>query len=843
MIKNVFIISFTAILVFGNESRWIAIDSGNWNNRKNWHVTETPNYLDHDFILSNDPLLPPTLSLTDHSALRALKLDYSWEGAGYVIDSVNGAGLTFDGSSESTLIQVTNAHGNGYHRIKCPITLAKPLVIDQGSKGNLTVSGVIHEIGHQSLIKKGPQTLILSAPNEHSAGTVIEEGILSISSDANLGLADAPLSIADATLVVTQDIPLHAPSKRPTILNAEHATIDTQNNVVAFSGPVLGEGGLVKKGEGTLIFTGENSYVGSTLVESGVLKGDAKALRGEITSKEGTTVVFDQATNGTYAGSFKGKGSLVKEEDGLLQIIGDHSTFEGTTLVKQGELKLNGSLANSSLTVKKGAILSGNGIFGSTAIEKEGMISPGNSIGTQKYTSLDMSAGSIVNIEFSPSETSLVQVDGIAKLNGSNLLLTNQEGFYGFKTNHTIVTSGGLNGTTFGPVFSANPNLLYSLSYTLNNVMLTITAPHPFLNFPFTMHNAEKAATNLDELYNQSLLTTDLLNIVNSFGGQSNQTIENALDQMQPASYSAATEMQAEARAQLVSLFRQTPFNNCKSSGSWEVWAKPYFNALDIDNEGEQIGFDSTTAGFAVGFDKQISDTISLGAGGAWDRSHISLHSNRGFSDLDGFYGALYADYESQNWLLGTTFLSGLNFTDATRHIEFLTTHRTANTDYHILNVVAQLRSAYFFDYSLLQFYPYAHFDFLYLQEGSFEEKNAEGLNLHVDSRHNSTFRTELGLTLQKLLQYDTFCMEPNCSLGWVNMVPVSRSDLKTNFFDAPITFSVEGWDKTWNLISFDAALNATYESFNLNLEYNLEISPTDSFVNQYATLTFAWRW
>ena len=130
---------------------------------------------------------------------------------------------------------------------------------------------------------------------------------------------------------------------RAGVLKGVSSTIDTQDHIVAFAGPFSGDGGLVKKGDGTLILKGVNSYLGDTSINAGTLEGNTNSLQGDIVIHGGATVAFHQNFSGIYEGSLKGNGSFVKTEDGLLEIVGNHSGFQGTTVVTKGELKVNGS--------------------------------------------------------------------------------------------------------------------------------------------------------------------------------------------------------------------------------------------------------------------------------------------------------------------------------------------------------------------------------------------------------------------------------------------------------------------------------------------------------------------
>ena len=144
-----------------------------------------------------------------------------------------------------------------------------------------------------------------------------------------------------------------------------------------------------------------------------------------------------------------------------------------------------------------------------------------------------------------------------------------------------------------------------------------------------------------------------------------------------------------------------------------------------------------------------------------------------------------------------------------------------------------------------MRFYPYSNFDFIYAREGQITETGAEGLNLSIDGRNSFTLRSELGFTVQAPIKNKVANVAPFASIGWVNMVPLAGNELTTRFLDTQTTFSVEGWNKAWNLLSLDIGIETNYKSFSFNLEYSAEVSPGTrlSFLDQAGVLTFDWKW
>ena len=69
---------------------------------------------------------------------------------------------------------------------------------------------------------------------------------------------------------------------------------------------------------------GTNSYTGNTFVQAGTLIGNIASIRGDLTNNGAT--VFDQASNGTFAGKVEGSGQVIKQGAGQLTLAGVSSS-------------------------------------------------------------------------------------------------------------------------------------------------------------------------------------------------------------------------------------------------------------------------------------------------------------------------------------------------------------------------------------------------------------------------------------------------------------------------------------------------------------------------------------
>jgi autotransporter-associated beta strand protein len=243
------------------------------------------------------------------------------------------------------------------------ITLANPIVIDSNTTqlqvlaGSATQAGAISELnGPRPLEKIGAGTLVLSGANTYTGGTTISGGILSISSDANLGAASGALTFDGGTLQKTGGV---LSTARNVVLNSGGGTLDFQN-LITITGNLTGTGGLTVKdslgGGGTLSLSGNNTYFGAThIAQGGISAASDTALSANSAYQldSGTALVIGGAVNATV-GSLAGSGQ-VKLNDPLTFQAGNLTTgFDNTSTTFSGIIAGAGSLTktgNGTLTL------------------------------------------------------------------------------------------------------------------------------------------------------------------------------------------------------------------------------------------------------------------------------------------------------------------------------------------------------------------------------------------------------------------------------------------------------------------------------------------------------------
>ncbi|MGK6317662.1 autotransporter-associated beta strand repeat-containing protein [Neorhizobium sp. DT-125] len=245
-----------------------------------------------------------------------------------------------------------------------------------GASTTATVGSVL--TGSATLIKSDLGTLVLTGANTYAGGTAINDGVLQIASDANLGAAAGAISIDGATLRTAADIS----TSRTVTLGAGGGTFETQPNTTLTLGEAVGgAGGLTKSGGGRLVVLGPDSYTGPTSVAAGTLQAgatDSFSSASQFSVLPGATLDlagFDQTIAGltnagtvrtggapgtalSVAGNYIGNGGSLA----LNTHLGDDSSISDRLVIDAGTASGNTSVVVTNVG-GQGAPTTGNGIL------------------------------------------------------------------------------------------------------------------------------------------------------------------------------------------------------------------------------------------------------------------------------------------------------------------------------------------------------------------------------------------------------------------------------------------------------------------------------------------------
>jgi autotransporter-associated beta strand protein len=221
--------------------------------------------------------------------------------------------------------------------------------VNLGSGGALTIgegdassafSGMIS--GSGSVTKVGAGTLALSGSSSFAGTVTLDDGIVSISDDTQLGNAGNGLTFDGGTLQAAASFA----TSRAMNLNAG-GVIDTGSNTLVVQGSISGAGGLTKISSGNLIVAGSNSYSGGTTLDAGVLTAENNSALGSgpVGFNGGGLASDNDAIEIGNALSFAGSSN---------QITGNNSLTLSGSAGGSGTLDINLGDATKAVTVSPG---------------------------------------------------------------------------------------------------------------------------------------------------------------------------------------------------------------------------------------------------------------------------------------------------------------------------------------------------------------------------------------------------------------------------------------------------------------------------------------------------------
>lgn len=250
-------------------------------------------------------------------------------------------------------------------------------------------SGTLQNLGELNgggnLVKTTAGILVLAGDNNHTGRTVVNAGILSVSSEDSLGsdpatFNAAQLEIDGGTLLTTASFAIDDTNRGITV-GATGGTIETTAGTaltVSASNPIVLTGNLAKTGDGAL-------YINSTTTGSGAVNINDGTFGGTGTISGSTTIGNGAIlTGGTDGGigtiNFSGTLTNAVGATWLIDLVGDVSGSSDLINLGSGVLDLNNAnlsinLGSSNFTIGRtytiatyGSLVSGSAFNGGSII-------------------------------------------------------------------------------------------------------------------------------------------------------------------------------------------------------------------------------------------------------------------------------------------------------------------------------------------------------------------------------------------------------------------------------------------------------------------------------------------
>ncbi len=188
----------------------------------------------------------------------------------------------------------------------------------------------------------------------------------------------------------------------------------------------------------------------------------------------------------TIGAPIVGTNGLVKTDLGTL-VLTASSPLSGGSTVAAGRLAVEGSLANSVVTIAGGATLGGNGSVGGVVAQAGSIVAPGDSIGALTVSgNYSQAAGSIYQVELDAAgPADRITVSGAVSLAPGAVLdvIKTDAAPYRLGTRYTVLSAaGGLTGTyaLTGDTIAVTPFIGLVADYDASDVFLDVAKLRSF---------------------------------------------------------------------------------------------------------------------------------------------------------------------------------------------------------------------------------------------------------------------------------------------------------------------------------------------------------------------------
>lgn len=248
------------------------------------------------------------------------------------------------------------------------------VVLEQSAFPSYTYSGPISGLG--GVTKTGTNTLIFSGSNTYGGATIIDGGTFRPLAGALPALSPVVVNSGATFDAGGFSFSIGSLSGAGTVMTTSGLSVGANNGNAVFAGGITGSGTITKVGSGAWFLTGENTYVGPTVISEGLVAigngttgsilgsssvsiSGSGALAVNLASNgvfsndilnEGTVIGLNANTN-TLSGAITGAGSFIQNGSGQTILTGSN-TYTGATTVAQGTLKIGngttGSISGSS---------------------------------------------------------------------------------------------------------------------------------------------------------------------------------------------------------------------------------------------------------------------------------------------------------------------------------------------------------------------------------------------------------------------------------------------------------------------------------------------------------------
>lgn len=559
-------------------------------------------------------------------------------------------------------------------------------------------------------------------------------------------------------------------------------------------------------GNANIVLGNSSLNIGTTLPTFTIaeLVGDSTSI---VQSQPQLIINTDALTQADFSGviqNFPATSSTLMKAGTGTQILSGINTYTGLTIIQEGILVVNGSLAGDVLTNSSG-ILKGNGTIGGT-FTNTGIVSPGESIGTLVVGNYVNNNGTYAVEVNGLGQSDLIDATGIATLNGGTVVVSSVDGTFRFQQPYTIVTAeGGVVGTFTSAASSAFIDPI--LTYDPDNVFLTLKSA--------LVNAAEKCnqfgvATNLDNIVNpnaaQTLLISTLANLPLTKAQEALESLSgfqytNDVMMTNISTRRLLRRLYDPLRSLVTAPDRCTPCDI--PCDEWTPWLETGYGFTNLHgNNAHKLNFDSYQ--LTGGIQKTCCNDLTFGLAGSYGYDKVNYRDGK--ANRNSAFASAYGLYRPSMYYGLFDFVYGYSSNRLKRTIDVgnLQYKARGNSNYNIFTFYGE--TGFDLDSECVLIQPFLGIQIGKNWRGRINENQANDLGLTINKHDWTTTSSRLGLHLSTNNLCD--CIDASLDVAWNQLWSSSTNSAVGRFKEFGDTFRICG-DRLDDY-SFDYALTFT---------------------------------
>ena len=593
----------------------------------------------------------------------------------HAIVVANGGTKTFDGTSGNVLPGGISVAGAGSAAVAATgsghLTLANAVALDPGMVLGPSSWGILADAGTVTLQDSASSGG--TAASATNAGTVMLKGNSTIDGSHVELTQGGTLNVTDhgggGGVAIGS---LGGDSTGKVLLGNNGLTLGLDNPAgtgslidgASFAGNISGNGGLVKEGNGTQIFSGNLTYTGDTVLNQGSLIVDGTLLTSNLYVNAGGML----GGNGTI-GNLTTSGTL----DGNLTIAGNLTVKESARIV---------------VAVDPAEVVSGHVNVQGTAVLEGGYV--------------DVRAADVATYGPSANYTVLTAANGVSGQ------------FEGATSNLAFLT----------PILSYDPNTV-QLSLWRNDVDFSDFATSPnetaVANAVQGMNITNPVHSSLVTMSDEPAAISSALNqLSGQVHGSAVTVLVNDSRFAREAVNSHLRATSSGARSQgtagpSCATNRSNP-NSCSSA-----WVEAFGSSGDIAD-----GLDRSISGFFMGADKEIGETWRVGMFGGYTDADFDVDTPRASGSASSYHLGMYGAANWGNLGFRTGLAYSRTDIDTQRSVAFHDFSEHLRGSYHADTIQAFGELGYKFDLGDAALEPFVNLAYVSVDTDSWKESGGE---------------------------------------------------------------------------------------------------------------------